>query len=134
MRRYGTRIEDGRIYLEDDDGWFAVGTTEDVVALAGETYVVEYDRRAAAMDWLDTDDEGRMEFDVLETIESTTHPEEFVALVRDAPPGEKGDEGDDGNDEDEEGTSGNGDVPARTELFVDLLTTIWDGKGRPMRE
>lgn len=117
MKRYDTRIEDGRISLETDDGWIDVGTTADVVDLVGETYTIEYDDRAATMAWLDTDDEGRMTFDVLDTIESTTHSEEFVRLLRDAP-----------LDADE------GEVPARTELFVDLLTSIWDGKGRPTRE
>ena len=112
MDRRETRIEDGVVALEGAEGWLRVGTTADVIALAGgRTYEIDYEN-ADLYDWLDTDD-GTLRFDVLETIESMTHPPAFVETIADAPLDETGPE----------------EHPERTVVFVDILTEIWDEKG-----
>lgn len=113
MKRYATKIEAGTIHVECDDGWLEVGTTDDLVDLVGgETYEIEYDPDVgAAYDWLDTDDEGRMTFDVLEVVESMSYPEEFVAHIEGTPM---------------DPVDG---YPRRTAFFADMLTRIWDTKG-----
>lgn len=113
MDRRETRIEDGVIALETDDGWLRVGTAQDVIALAGgRTYELDYDD-ADLYDWLDTDEDGTLRFDVIETIESMTHPPEFVETIADAPLDE----------------ADHAEYPERTVVFVDILTEIWDRKG-----
>ncbi|MWG33846.1 hypothetical protein [Halomarina oriensis] len=113
MNRRATRIEDEVVVVETGDGWLRVGTVGDVVALAGgETYELQYDD-ADLYDWLDTDEAGVLRFDVLETVASLTHPPEFVETVGDTPLDETNADG----------------YPKRTAVFMDVLTTAWDGKG-----
>ena len=113
MDRRETRIEDGVIALETNDGWLRIGTTEDVIALAGgRTYEIGYDD-ADLYDWLDTDDDGILRFDVVETIASMTHPPEFVESIGDAPLDK----------------TDHAEYPERTVVFVDVLTEIWEQKG-----
>lgn len=115
MKRYATRVEDGVVFVEADKGWLEVGTTADIVDLAGgHTYEIEYEESvASAYDWLDTDEGGRLSFDVLEVVESMTYPESFVRELEGVP-----------FDEDDT-------VPRRTEFFVTALTDIWENTGRP---
>lgn len=111
-QRYETRIDDGVVFVEGTDGWIEVGSLDDIVEfIGGETYVVEYDSvDPAAFDWLATDDQ-RLEIDVRETIQAFAYSQEFVQAIGDVPPGD-----------------GPGDT-RRAEVFVDMVTAIWDAKG-----
>lgn len=113
MKRYATKIENGTVYVETDDDWLTIGSTDALLDLVGgETYEIEYDPYVGkAFDWLDTDDEGLMTFDVLEVVESMSHRERFVQHLEDTPT-DRGDE-----------------YPQRMEFFAEMLTTIWDKKG-----
>ena len=115
MQRYETRVEDGTLYVEGTAAdWLEVGSLDDIVALAGgETYTLEYDDYGRAADWVATDDEGVLTFDVRETIADMSYQEDFVQAL----------EGASLEETDEEG------YPRRTVLFADLMTRIWDSKG-----
>lgn len=97
-----------------DAAWLEIGPMDEVVELVGgEEYVLEYDERQRQMGWLDTDAEGRLTFDVRETVRRLDFDDEFVRAVAGAPADESTDEG----------------YPKRAVTFADLLTTIWDAKG-----
>lgn len=125
MKRYETAVRDGVLYLEapdgadgdpadDPDGWLDIGPMDAVVdEVGGETYELQYDRRQRQVGWLDTDEDGRLSFDVRETIRDTTFDRDFVAALAGTPGDESNDEG----------------VAKRVAVFADLVTTIWDGKG-----
>ena len=114
MRRFESKIDDGTLYVESPDDWIEVGTVEDIVELVGgETYTIEYDDYAQAVDWVDTDEEGRLSFDVVETIEEFSFQEEFIVQLADV----------DLDAEDEDG------YPMRTSFYADMMTSIWDSKG-----
>lgn len=114
MKRYRTDVRDGTLFLERDDGWFAVGPMDDIVALVGgETYAVEYDEQERAAVWLDTDAEGVLRFDVRETVCETTFTDEFVAPIESIPADETDEQG----------------YPCRAAVFANLLQAIWDSKG-----
>lgn len=114
MERYATTIEDGTVYIEGDDGPIEVGSLADIFDIVGsETYTIEYDQqKATAYDWLGTDDEGALSFDVRETIEEMTYPGEFVDTLREKPLDSVGRR-----------------HPERTAYFAELLVDIWDSKG-----
>jgi len=115
MERYATKIEDGTVYIEGVEGWMEVGplaTIFDIVG--GETYTIQYDReQSIAYDWLQTDDDHTLSFDVEGTIEDMTYPEQFVEELQ---------------TKSMETDAGAG-VPERTEYFAELMVDIWDGKG-----
>lgn len=121
VKRYETDVRDGVLYLEaptdrtaDGDEWLEIGELDDVVDLiGGEEYVLEYTDRQSAVGWLDTDENGRLTFDVRETIQTTDFDDEFVDVVAGTPA--------------EESTDGG--HPKRVATFADLLTSIWDAKG-----
>lgn len=99
---------------ESDVQWVEIGPVDDLVDLiGGEEYVLEYDERQRAAGWLDTDEDGRLTFDVRETIRTTDFNDEFVEAIAGAPADETTEEG----------------HPKRAVTFADLLTTIWDAKG-----
>lgn len=113
MERYATRIEDGTVYVEEKEGWIEVGAIADIFDIVGgEEYAIEYDETEAAYyDWLQTDDEGALSFDVRETIEDMTYPAEFVQELGEKP------------------LDSHGEYPERTTYFAELLVDIWDSKG-----
>jgi len=114
VKRYETDVRDGVLHLEGREGWLEIGPMDDVCDLVGgETYTLEYDRRQRQVSWLDTDEDGRLTFEVRETIRETTFDEEFVDRIADVEPGTT----DDG-------------YPARAAAFADAITTIWDAKGQ----
>ena len=114
MRRFESKIEDGTLYVEGRDGWIEVGTVDNIVELVGgETYTIEYDDYAQAVDWVDTDEEGRLTFDVVETVEGFSFQEDFVTQLADV----------DLDRKDEDG------YPMRTSFYADMMTSIWDSKG-----
>jgi len=114
VQRYETDVRDGVLHLESEDGWLEVGEMDDVCELiGGETYTLEYDQRQRQVGWLDTDDDGRLTFEVRETIRETTFDAEFVEEVAEAP-----------------ATATEDGYPARAVRFADALTTIWDAKGQ----
>jgi hypothetical protein len=108
MERYETRIEDGQLYL----GELEVGPMADVLDIVGETYVLEYDEKAQAMGWMDTDD-GRLELDTRESILDMSFDARFCQRIEREPL---------------DGTTPEG-YPVRTSAFADLLTDVWDAKG-----
>jgi len=113
VTRYDVRIEDGIVHLVGEER-IPVGPVDHVEELAGgEVYEVEYDEEVAeTYAWTDTDDDHVLRFDVVETIESMDFPTDFAAQVAQID-----------HDADGEGIS------ARTEFFVDMMTSIWDSKG-----
>lgn len=112
--RYEAKLEDDVLYVEHDDGWLKIAPIETVVELiGGETYTLEYDDRAAAVSWLNTDENDTISFDVRETILELTYLADFVGNLKNCPVKEPGDTG----------------YPKRAELFADLVTAIWDAKG-----
>ena len=114
MKRYATDVRDGVLYVETDDDWLEVGPMDEIRSImGGETYTIEYDERQRTMDWLDTDSEGRLTFDVRETIEGMDYNEAFVAELAAV-------------DADATDTDGH---PLRASVFADLMTSIWDSKG-----
>lgn len=125
MRRHETAVRDGVLYLEapedepgdaafDDGEWLEIGAMDDVVDLiGGEEYVLQYDDRQRAVGWLDTDEDGKLAFDVRETIRDMDFDDDFVEAVAGAPTDETTDEG----------------YAKRAQTFADLMTTIWDAKG-----
>ena len=114
MKRDETEIRDGALYLESDDGWIEIGTMDDIYELVGgETYTLEYDDRQRSVGWLDTDDEGRLTFDVREVLADMDYSGDFVANVAST---------------DLDQTDGDG-YPLRTSVFADLMMRIWDSKG-----
>jgi hypothetical protein len=115
VQRYETRVDDGTLYVEGTAAdWLEVGSLDDIVALAGgETYTLEYDDYGRAADWVATDDEGVLSFEVRETLADMSYQEDFVQAL----------EGASLEETDEEG------YPRRTALFTDLMTRIWDSKG-----
>jgi len=113
MERFQTRIDDGTLYVEGEDGWLEVGAMDDIVDIVGgETYTLEYDERQQAVSWLDTDDEGRITFDVRETIDDISFDREFVTNLANA---------------DLEADPGG--YPRRTSFFAEMMIEIWDSKG-----
>lgn len=114
ITRYEAWVEDGALYLESDEGPLEIGAFDDVVDAVGtETYTVEYDDREAAVSWLATDEDNTISFDVRETVLEIPYTSDFVKEIERCPPEEEREH----------------DQLSRTELFADLITTIWDQKG-----
>lgn len=105
---FETRIEDGILLLENEQGRLEVGPVDAVVdAVGGETYVVEYDARTASVyDWLD-EDSTTVEIDVRETLASYVIPTSDVRTLAEIPL---------------EGTP----ETTRPACLADILTTIWE--------
>lgn len=114
MDRYDTDVRDGVLFLESTDGWLEIGRLDDICELVGgETYTLEYDERQRQVDWLDTDDEGKLSFDVRETLAEMDFNDEFVGNIEPV----------DADETDEDG------YPLRASVFADMMTNIWDSKG-----
>lgn len=114
MQRYDTRIEDEILYVEGQNGWLEVGEMTTVCEhLGGETYTIEYDDHERSAAWLDTKD-GKLTFDIRETLADISFDEEFVTNLSNVPL------------EEAEG----GSHSKRSEYFTDMLQMIWDSKGR----
>jgi DNA-dependent RNA polymerase auxiliary subunit epsilon len=114
MERHETRIADGTLYIEADDEWLTVGEMDDIYELmGGETYTIEYDERQRTQSWLDTDEDGRLTFDVRKTLAGMSYDDEFVSTIAGASLDESNEAG----------------YSHRTSLFADLMKRIWDSKG-----
>lgn len=113
MERYATKIEDGTVYIEGVEDWIEVGALATIFDIVGgETYTIEYEReKAIAYDWLPTDADNTLSFDVEETIEDMTYPVEFVEELED------------------KSLDSEGEIPERTAYFAELMVDIWDSKG-----
>lgn len=113
MRRYESKIEAGRVYVETDDEWLEIGSMADIQdLLGGETYSVEYSEKAELAAWLDLENDHSMQFDVRETIIELEYPQEVIAEFAGAstePTAEQ-------------------DVPERTRSFAELLMAILEGE------
>lgn len=112
IERYATRIEDGIVSVEREDGWLQVGPIDAIVdEVGGETYVVEYDEKTAKLHpWIDGDTQS-LEFDVRETVTEMDHLASFVQLLSDTP------------------LKSPTGAPQRAEFFAGMLVQIWDAKG-----
>ncbi|GAB6878197.1 hypothetical protein JCM17823_04710 [Halorubrum gandharaense] len=114
MERYEPVIRNGVLHLETETESVTIGELESVVSAVGtETYTVEYDDRQQTVAWLNTDEGGRLSFDVAETVTDMTYDEEFLDNLRSV----------DADAVDEDGR------PLRASVFADMLTAIWDAKG-----
>ena len=113
MDRYDTRIEDGTLYLDGPSGTLEIGPMAAIVDVLGETYTIEYDEKAQAAAWLQTDPDGTITLDVRDTIADLDFDDAFVDRLTDEPL-------------DAETPAGH---PRRTEAFADLLDEIWESKG-----
>lgn len=83
MKRYETRIEGGTVFLETDDGQLEIGDLDAIVDVVGnETYTISYDERQRTQAWLDTDEEGKITFDVREAVADMSHRGEVVERMR----------------------------------------------------
>jgi DNA-dependent RNA polymerase auxiliary subunit epsilon len=114
MQRYDTRIDDGTLYIEVGEEDMEMGSMDDVCEiLGGETYTLEYDEKAQAAGWLQTEDDGTITFDVRETIDDVDYNETFVEKMAEEPLDRETPDG----------------YPVRTAAFADLMAEIWDSKG-----
>lgn len=114
MERYETRIDDGTLYVEVGDDDLEIGRLEDVYELVGgESYTIEYDEKAQATSWIDTDDDGTFTFDVRETLADMDYNETIVEKLASKPV---------------DATNADG-YPVRTATFAQLMMEIWDSKG-----
>ncbi|MDJ1433260.1 hypothetical protein [Halostagnicola sp. A-GB9-2] len=113
-QRYGARVVDGTLALEGENDSLEIGPMAAVVDLiGGETYTIEYTARQGAVSWLETDDDDTLTLDVRTELTDWAYTPEFVATLEDCSLEETGEHG----------------YPIRTEVFVDLVTEIWDAKG-----
>ncbi|NGM69795.1 hypothetical protein G6M89_12385 [Natronolimnobius sp. AArcel1] len=112
--RYEGAVDDGTLYLVEGDHWIKIGQMDAVVDLiGGETYTLEYDEKQSSVAWLSTDDDNTITFDVREELVDWVYTEDLVRNVAEASLEQTGDSG----------------HPIRTEVFVDMVTSIWDSKG-----
>lgn len=84
MKRYGTRVVDGVLFVEGDDGWISVGEFDEILGELGETYEIEYEEPAASMPWLDTED-GVLTLNLRERLPRLDFQEEFVTILDQTP-------------------------------------------------
>lgn len=104
--RHATRIDDGEVLVETDEGPLTVGSLDAIVGLVGgHAWTISYtERQKRRYPDLDTSDEG-LTVDVVDVINGMALEESFVTALRRLPahPGPEG------------------DVPPRTGLFVGRL-------------
>lgn len=85
MDRYGTRVVDGVLFVEGQDGWISVGEFDEIIEeLGGETYEIEYEEPVASMPWLDTED-GVLALDLRDRLPNLDFKEEFVGILANTP-------------------------------------------------
>ncbi|MFC6906639.1 hypothetical protein [Halalkalicoccus tibetensis] len=112
--RYGARIDGGTFYLAREGDRVEVGPMDTIVEhIGGETYTLEYTSRQSAVSWLATDADDTITLDVRQELEQWEYTDAFVEDVKRSPPDEEASEG----------------ARARTRVFADLVTDIWDSKG-----
>jgi len=106
--RYGTVVDEGRVYVRTPDGTVEVGAVETILeAVGGPAWTIEYsDWHRKRYPELDTADEG-ITVDVVDAMAAMAHDEAFVESLR-ALPAEDAATGDDG-------------LSPRTGLFVGRL-------------
>ena len=113
MKRYGTVVEGGRLYVETDEDPIEIGAVDEIVErTGGGTYEVHYDEdHARTVEWLDLDEDDAISIDVMETVTGMDYPKPFVKRLNQR----SHDAGEDWSE--------------RTEYFVDIMTTVWENKG-----
>lgn len=83
MVRYDTDIRDCTLHLKTNDESVVAGPMDDICELVGgETYIVEYDENQRKVAWLDADADGRISFEVRDTIATMDYNEEFVSEIK----------------------------------------------------
>jgi hypothetical protein len=103
--RYGTIVEDGRVYVGTEAGRIEVGGVETVLDLVGgPAWMIAYtERQKRRYPDLDTSDEG-LTVDVVDVMNAMTHDSAFVETLQA-----------------QASTDPTGDVPPRMGLFVGRL-------------
>jgi hypothetical protein len=91
--RYGTRIEDGQVYVQSEEGALLVGdATAAVEAVGGPAWTIEYsDWERERYPGLDTSDEGLV-VDVRDMLSAMEHDAGFVESLRALPAHPRGDD------------------------------------------
>ena len=114
MERHPTRIEDGRLYVETEDGDLEVGSMEDVLSITdGDSYTITYEEDYARItDWLDLNDDGEMTIEVRDTLATMSYPGRFVGQL-----------------EERSMDAGAEEIPERTRYFTETMIQIWEAKG-----
>jgi len=114
MERYEVTVENGQLSLKRPDEEIPVGSMDDVIDIVGDPiYAIQYTEEQQRVGWLETDDDGQITFDIRETLPRLAFGQEFAENVANTPLDKTDEDG----------------FPARTSLFVDLVTHIWDSKG-----
>ncbi|OVE85212.1 hypothetical protein [Natronolimnobius baerhuensis] len=112
--RYEGVVDNGTLYLVEDNHQIEIGQMDAVVDLiGGETYTLEYDEKQSAAAWLSTDDDNTITLDVREELVDWVYTEDLIQNITDTSLEQTGDSG----------------HPIRTEVFADMVTSIWDSKG-----
>ncbi|WP_254280771.1 hypothetical protein [Haloarcula marina] len=114
MERHETRIDDDTLYIEVGNDDLEVGSLADICEIVGgETYTLEYDKKAQATSWIDTDDDGTITFNVRDTLAEMDYNDMIIEKIADQPI---------------DATNPDG-YPIRTAKFAELMKEIWDSKG-----
>lgn len=112
--RYEATLDGGTLHLVGDDDRVEVGPMDGIVeVMGGETYTLEYTDEQAGAAWLRTGDEASITLEVRDALLDWGYTPDLVENVRRTPRNETGESG----------------YSYRLELFVDLVTDIWDAKG-----
>jgi hypothetical protein len=112
--RYDGVVENETFYLETDGDRIKIGPMNAITELiGGETYTLEYDNEQSSAAWLSTDEDNTITFEVREELVDWAYTEELVRNIRESPLKQ----------------TGESNHPIRTEVFVDIVTEIWDSKG-----
>lgn len=107
-------VENETFYLEADGNRIEIGPMDAIIELiGGETYTLDYDSEQSSVAWLSTDEDNTITFEVREELVDWAYTEQLVRNVRESSLERAGESG----------------HPIRTEVFVDLVTEIWDSKG-----
>lgn len=111
---FSATVEGDILYLENADNRVEIGPMDAIVDLmGGETYTLEYTTEQAGVSWLPTEDDPTITLDVRQELADWRYSEELVTNVEKSPLDEPGESG----------------YSQRAEVFVDLVTAIWDSKG-----
>lgn len=112
--RFSATVEGNILYLENDDNRVEIGSMDAIIGLmGGETYTLEYTSQQAGVSWLSTDKDPAITLDVRQELVDWRYSEELVTNVEKSPLDEPGESG----------------YSQRLEVFVDMVTAIWDSKG-----
>ncbi|QGN07588.1 hypothetical protein Hrd1104_09930 [Halorhabdus sp. CBA1104] len=116
MERYDTKLDDGTLYVQWDDGWLELGSMATIRdLLGGDTYEIEYDDDQSKVPWLENElEDNTLTFDVTEAITDMDFNGDFVSELAEV-------------SIDDTGRAGH---PQRTAAFAEKMREIWDAQGQ----